>query len=178
MKKNNKRNLSRAIIFVLILSFSFLIWQLYLDYKLSLIKDRKQSGVPEFAFFDLEDNIITKKTLPENSTVCFLKLDLDCSLCETLVEELKITDNKVNDFFFIVVAKGKKHALRSLQKEMKLNSVNNVLITHDPKNNFDEIFGLHPTPFLIAYNAHGSIIKKYTVSIKLSAVLADIKKTK
>jgi len=117
LKKNNKRNLSRAIIFVLILSFSFLIWQLYLDYKLSLIKDRKQSGVPEFAFFDLEDNIITKKTLPENSTVCFLKLDLDCSLCETLVEELKITDNKVNDFFFLLSWQKEKNMHYALCKK-------------------------------------------------------------
>lgn len=178
MKKNNKRNLKQVITLLLIIGLCISIWQLYVNYKVSFVREKNQSSIPEFAFSDLEGNIVTKKDLPENNAVCFLSIDLDCNLCETLLEDIKIANNKIDHSFFIVVANGKKQDLLFLQKEMKVNYMDEVRITHDPENNFEEIFGSHPKPFLVAYDTHGSLIKRYTVPIKLTNVLKDIQKSK
>lgn len=129
----------------------------------------KMTEMPNFKFYDLEGNVVSKQTLQYRNYLTFIFYDTDCSHCHKQAEQIASHLKKFKKSQILWVTIGEDDQIRAFQEKYFAKLPNNVLFVNDRDMNIFEAYNgtVTETPTIIIYNeAKQEIARMYETPVE------------
>ncbi len=142
----------------------------------SLLAQTPPATIPDFAFPTTGGSIITKAALETNKPLLVFYFDPDCDHCNKQASFIKAEQEKLAGIQILMVSFNKEAVpVAAFQFKYFANAPFKTIFVTDPRLEFDKYFGNSQVPTLLAYNAAGKFIKKFTEETPVTELAAALK---
>jgi hypothetical protein len=166
-----KKAYARTLLTALLLATSYLSIKVVIKMQANETEKHRLQNLPRFTFINASDN---KKFTEENINEEHLIINYfhpECDHCKHFVNDLHKYKNKLTHTQILMITIAGNGSINSYKKELKLDSLNHLIILRDPYGNFPRIFGTSVVPSFFIYGKH-RLIKKIIGETKFENLIS------
>lgn len=160
----------------LLIGIVLLVIICFLGYKItSKLNHKKEVAerikvIPNFSFYTIDGNEFSNKNLQKKPSV-FVYFNSECIYCKSETKKIKerLEDFKEVQLFFISFEKNE--IIQQFAKDYELFHEENVLFLEDKKGEFSKLFDVNSIPFMVIYDEHKKLLKKFKGATNIDATL-------
>ena len=138
--------------------------------------------IPNYRIIKADSTVTTQAALNMNKPVMIIYFAPDCSHCEHLMEELRPKMDALKKMQVVMITFTQTQypylkMLKSFNNKFNLSKYRNFTVgTEYPDYKVQRYYAISTTPYIVVYNAAGTVIKSFTTVPKVEDLLAAIKK--
>lgn len=129
--------------------------------------------IPDFEFYQLNDQPFTQKQLKKQGKILFLFFDATCPHCQYEMQQISSRYKDFKNTSFYIVSMDRKQQIESFMNMYgkALNGKNNVTLLIDTHYQFISRFTPAKFPALYVYNSTHQLLKYWDTSANVDEVL-------
>ena len=131
-------------------------------------------AIPEFFIKDSKNQIFSKQNLKQNIPSVFIAFHPECEHCQYEAKSIVEKQMQLKNTQIVLFTSANDSLVRAFSKTYGLDSLKNVHVLTDDKNEMWTLFDVKTIPTIFIYNAQNQLIKRFNGETKIEAILKHI----
>lgn len=166
-----------ALLAILVLFFiTLLVYKINNAIKIKARIEHNIVDLPNFSFYNLQQQPFTKDSLPINKPSLFIYFNTDCEHCQYEATEIVKNTTALRDDNIVFVSNQPYTNIRQFDNAYHLSQYSFIRLLKDSTDNFYKTFGTSTVPSLVLYNSKGALIKNYKGEVDITTVITLLNK--
>lgn len=130
--------------------------------------------IPNFTKKDNKGQVISKQNLRANCLSVFIAFHPDCEHCQYEAKSINDKQKELENTNIVLFTSANDSLIQAFSKTYGLDTLNNIHILSDKKNEMYQQFGVKIIPSVFIYDADGKLLKHYKGETKIEAILKTL----
>ena len=131
-------------------------------------------AIPDFAIKNSNGVVFSKQNLRQSTPSVFIAFHPECEHCQYEAKSINEKQKKLKNTNIILFTSANDSLTNAFSKTYGLDTLKNVHILSDEKNDMYQQFGVKMIPTVFIYNAEGQLLKQYKGETKIEAILKTL----
>lgn len=164
-----------TIILLLVVGLGFLCYfGLRTVQKVSKNTVEQTATIPYFVVEDSNGKVFSKQGLQQNILSIFIAFHPECEHCQYEAKSIVEKQMQLKNTQIVLFTSANDSLIRAFSKTYGLDSLKNVHVLTDSKNEMWTLFDVKTIPTIFIYNAQNQLIKRFNGETKIETILKYI----
>lgn len=166
-----KRKLGMALLTLLVLLISLLIYHFIKTYQEKKITAEKIEALPSFSLKGVDQRVFTEKELSSNNWTVFVFFNSTCDYCQSEAEQLNELKSGLEDITFVWVS---SEPIETIQHFQKTHNLEDIPFLYDEQDALAQAWGISTIPEFLIYTSGKHLFKNHKGALRMDHLIKQL----
>lgn len=173
-----KKTAKPIILSIIILLLSYMGNSIYKSIKEKKAVSERIRNIPLFSFNDLYGYKFKNTDLNGSQSCLLMYFHPDCEHCQYEASQFAPNMKELYPYQILMISSDSIQNIKKFEEKYHLNEMDNIVMLHDPKFDFEKIFGTKIIPTNFIYDRNQKLKKIFKGEVKIEAILKNLEDEK
>lgn len=173
-----KKAIKPISIILIIFLLGYMGNSIYTSNKENKATTERIKNIPTFSFNDLHGYKFKNTDLSLQQNCLLIYFHPNCEHCQYEASLFIPNMNELASYQILMISSDSIQNIKKFEEEFHLDEMDNIIMLHDPKFDFEKIFGTKVIPTSLIYDKTQHLIKRFNGEVKIEAILKYLKNDK